>query len=136
VEIEKIYLPKELQAAIAPAKARRRAPHGTRVTAFRYSGVEARMTEMKIYSDGLAGARRRSLARARMLDKSKKLKPVRSVTFESPAEMARMLSEASQVSRRDYDRFVALLDAPPQPNERLRKLMQTPAPWEQQKKSE
>jgi uncharacterized protein (DUF1778 family) len=35
-----------------------------------------------------------------------------------------------QVSRRDYDRFVALLDAPPQPNERLRKLLQTPAPWE------
>jgi uncharacterized protein (DUF1778 family) len=26
--------------------------------------------------------------------------------------------------------FVALLDAPPQPNERLRKSLQTPAPWE------
>jgi uncharacterized protein (DUF1778 family) len=34
---------------------------------------------------------------------------------------------------RDYSRFVALLDRPPQPNERLRKLLQTPAPWEQQK---
>jgi uncharacterized protein (DUF1778 family) len=26
--------------------------------------------------------------------------------------------------------FVALLDAPPQPNERLRKSLETPAPWE------
>jgi predicted transcriptional regulator len=52
------------------------------------------MTEMKIHTDGLEGARRRSLARARMLDKGKKLKPMRSITFESPAEMARMLSEA------------------------------------------
>jgi len=26
--------------------------------------------------------------------------------------------------------FVALLDAPPQPNERLRKSLQTPAPWD------
>ena len=29
-----------------------------------------------------------------------------------------------------YEKFIALLDAPPQPNERLRKTMQTPAPWE------
>jgi uncharacterized protein (DUF1778 family) len=29
-----------------------------------------------------------------------------------------------------YARFVALLDAPPKPNPALRKLMQTPAPWE------
>lgn len=29
-----------------------------------------------------------------------------------------------------YDAFVARLDAPPQPNERLRKTMQTPPPWE------
>jgi hypothetical protein len=26
--------------------------------------------------------------------------------------------------------FTALLDAPPQPNERLRKSLETPAPWE------
>lgn len=32
--------------------------------------------------------------------------------------------------RARYDRFVALLDRPPQSNEKLRKLMQTPAPWE------
>lgn len=32
--------------------------------------------------------------------------------------------------RARYDRFVALLDRPPEPNEKLRRLMQTPAPWE------
>ena len=52
------------------------------------------MTEMKTYTDGLAGARRRSRARARLLDKGKKLKPTRSITFESPAEMVRMLLDA------------------------------------------
>ncbi|MEC3949288.1 type II toxin-antitoxin system TacA family antitoxin [Sphingobium sp. HWE2-09] len=31
-----------------------------------------------------------------------------------------------------YGRFLAMLDAPPQPNERLRKTMQTKAPWEPQ----
>ncbi len=31
-----------------------------------------------------------------------------------------------------YDRFLALLDRPPETNERLRKLMQTRAPWEPQ----
>ncbi|MCC6144717.1 MAG: DUF1778 domain-containing protein [Candidatus Hydrogenedentes bacterium] len=29
-----------------------------------------------------------------------------------------------------YAKFLALLDAPPQPNERLRKTLQTKAPWE------
>ena len=29
-----------------------------------------------------------------------------------------------------YEAFVALLDAPPQPSERLRRSLQTPAPWE------
>jgi uncharacterized protein (DUF1778 family) len=33
--------------------------------------------------------------------------------------------------RARYERFLALLDRPPQSNEKLRKLMQTPAPWEQ-----
>lgn len=32
--------------------------------------------------------------------------------------------------RANYDRFVELLDRPPLSNEKLRKLMQTPAPWE------
>ncbi len=34
------------------------------------------------------------------------------------------------VSPEVYAEFVALLDAPPQPNERLLKTMQTPAPWD------
>ncbi len=29
-----------------------------------------------------------------------------------------------------YAKFLARLDAPPEPNERLRKTLQTPAPWE------
>jgi uncharacterized protein (DUF1778 family) len=29
-----------------------------------------------------------------------------------------------------YSEFLARLDTPPKPNERLRKTMQTPAPWE------
>lgn len=33
--------------------------------------------------------------------------------------------------RARYDRFLTLLDRPPESNEKLRKLMQTPAPWEQ-----
>ena len=36
------------------------------------------------------------------------------------------------VSPEVYAEFVALLDAPPQPNERLRKTMQTPAPWDKE----
>jgi len=34
--------------------------------------------------------------------------------------------------RESYDRFVAILDRPPEPNDRLRKLMRTRAPWEPQ----
>jgi uncharacterized protein (DUF1778 family) len=34
------------------------------------------------------------------------------------------------VSPEAYAEFLALLDAPPQPNERLRKTMQTRTPWE------
>ena len=34
------------------------------------------------------------------------------------------------VSPKAYAEFLARLDAPPQPNERLRKALQTPAPWE------
>jgi uncharacterized protein (DUF1778 family) len=37
---------------------------------------------------------------------------------------------AIPVNEKAYAAFVALLDAPPQPNERLRKTMQTPAHWE------
>jgi uncharacterized protein (DUF1778 family) len=35
-----------------------------------------------------------------------------------------------RVDSATYARFVELLDAPPQPNERLRRLMQTRAPWD------
>jgi uncharacterized protein (DUF1778 family) len=34
------------------------------------------------------------------------------------------------VSPEAYEKFVALLDAPPQPNERLRKTMQATPPWQ------
>ncbi len=34
------------------------------------------------------------------------------------------------VSDQAYKAFVALLDAPPQPNERLRRSLQTPAVWD------
>jgi len=34
------------------------------------------------------------------------------------------------VSPKAYREFLELLDAPPKPNERLRKTMRTPAPWE------
>jgi uncharacterized protein (DUF1778 family) len=34
------------------------------------------------------------------------------------------------VTDKAYKAFVAVLDAPPQPNARLRKSLQTPAPWE------
>jgi uncharacterized protein (DUF1778 family) len=33
------------------------------------------------------------------------------------------------VSPAAYTQFVAMLDAPPEPNERLRRTMQTPPPW-------
>jgi uncharacterized protein (DUF1778 family) len=36
------------------------------------------------------------------------------------------------VSPEAYAEFLAILDAPPQPNERLRKTMQTPAPWDKE----
>ncbi len=43
-----------------------------------------------------------------------------------------ILDQTVIVTDRDrYDRFLALLDRPPESNEKLRKLMQTPAPWEQ-----
>jgi uncharacterized protein (DUF1778 family) len=35
------------------------------------------------------------------------------------------------VSPAGYAEFLARLDAPPQPNERLRRTMQTPSPWDE-----
>jgi uncharacterized protein (DUF1778 family) len=35
-----------------------------------------------------------------------------------------------RVDAETYDRFLAALDAPPQPDERLKRTMNTPAPWD------
>jgi uncharacterized protein (DUF1778 family) len=52
-------------------------------------------------------------------------------------EAARTMAEETLLERtifwtspEAYAEFLALLDAPPQPNERLRKTMQTSAPWD------
>lgn len=47
------------------------------------------------------------------------------------AEEALLNQVDIQMSPEAWDAFCARLDAPPQPNERLRKMMQTTAPWEQ-----
>lgn len=46
------------------------------------------------------------------------------------AEDAILDQSVIRVDRGTYDAFVALLDAPAEPNERLRQTMRTPAPWE------
>jgi uncharacterized protein (DUF1778 family) len=46
------------------------------------------------------------------------------------AEDALMDRTVFAVSPKAYARFLARLDAPPQPNARLRRTLQTPAPWE------
>ncbi len=46
------------------------------------------------------------------------------------AEEATLDRVLFQVSPEVYAEFLARLNEPPQPNERLRKTMQTPAPWE------
>ena len=46
------------------------------------------------------------------------------------AEEALLDRTVLTVSPEAYAEFVARLDAPAQPNERLRRTMQTPAPWE------
>lgn len=35
-----------------------------------------------------------------------------------------------QMDHASYEKFIALLDRPAQPNERLRKTLRTPPPWE------
>jgi uncharacterized protein (DUF1778 family) len=52
-------------------------------------------------------------------------------------EAARRAAEETLLDRtlfvvgpKAYREFLARLDAPPKPNERLRKSMRTPAPWE------
>jgi len=46
------------------------------------------------------------------------------------AEEALLDRAVLNVSPEAYAEFVARLDAPAQPNERLRRAMRTPAPWE------
>jgi uncharacterized protein (DUF1778 family) len=46
------------------------------------------------------------------------------------AEDALLDQTLFKVSAKAYAAFVARLDAPPAPNERLRRSMTTPAPWE------
>ena len=46
------------------------------------------------------------------------------------AEEALLEQLVMTVSPQAYEEFLARLDMPPQANDRLRKTMQTPAPWE------
>ena len=46
------------------------------------------------------------------------------------AEDALLCQVIMSVSPEGYSQFLARLDMPPKPNERLRKTMQTPARWE------
>jgi uncharacterized protein (DUF1778 family) len=45
------------------------------------------------------------------------------------AEHALLDRTVFSVSPKAYAEFLARLDAPPEPNERLRRTMQSPAPW-------
>ncbi len=46
------------------------------------------------------------------------------------AEEALLDQSVITVSPEAYSEFLALLDMPPSPNEKLRRTMQTPAPWD------
>ena len=35
-----------------------------------------------------------------------------------------------RLDSQQYDAFIALIDAPPKPNKRLKRLLKTPAPWD------
>ncbi|AUW58051.1 CopG family transcriptional regulator [Sphingobium sp. SCG-1] len=48
------------------------------------------------------------------------------------AEDAILDQTVISVDAKTYGRFLSMLDAPPQPNDKLRKTMQTKAPWEPQ----
>ena len=47
---------------------------------------------LTIHSDGLEGFRRRSLELARKMDRGEKIQPEKSITFENPIEMAKVLT--------------------------------------------
>jgi predicted transcriptional regulator len=46
----------------------------------------------KIYTDGLEGFKRRAMERARALDEGRRIPPSRGITFESAADMVRLLT--------------------------------------------
>jgi predicted transcriptional regulator len=50
--------------------------------------------KIKVYTDGFEGWAKRAKARAEAMDEGRKFPPSRGITFESPAEMARLLSAA------------------------------------------
>lgn len=48
--------------------------------------------KLTMYSDGLEGFRKRSLERARKLDRGEKLRPEKIIAFETPIEMSKVLT--------------------------------------------
>ena len=44
----------------------------------------------------------------------------------------KVAAKGMTLKRRAYRALVSLLDAPPRPNARLRKSLETPAPWEKE----
>jgi predicted transcriptional regulator len=46
----------------------------------------------QIYTDGFEGWKKRALARAKAIDAGRSFPPSRGITFESPAEMVRLLT--------------------------------------------
>lgn len=47
---------------------------------------------LTIHTDGFEGFRKRSLERARKMDRGERLRPEKSITFENPIEMAKVLT--------------------------------------------
>jgi predicted transcriptional regulator len=48
--------------------------------------------ELTIHTDGFEGFRKRTLERARKMDRGEKIQPEKSITFENPIEMAKVLT--------------------------------------------
>lgn len=55
------------------------------------------------------------------------------IATDRPAEDEPLDCPVLQVSPEVYAEFLAMLEAPPNPNERLLKSLRTPAPWEAEK---
>jgi predicted transcriptional regulator len=50
--------------------------------------------KIKVYTDGFEGWAKRAAARAKAMDEGRRIRPSRGITFESPAEMVRLLTPA------------------------------------------